>query len=573
MSSAPQLDVKLRGGYYTPPELANMLAEWAIQSGREQVFEPSCGDGIFLAAAKQRLQAGGRITGVELFPSEADKARERGGPNADVFAGDVFSWFAAHGKLGSFDAVLGNPPFIRYQNFPEEHRQVAFELLRAQGLHPSRLTNAWLPFVVLATCALRVGGRLALVLPAEVLQVGYAAELREYLARNYEELTLVTFRKLVFKDIQQETVLLMGVRAPGATARIVFRELNDLKGLPTLNGNHDAFTVDLDHAREKWTQYYLSATELALVRELERSPDLTTLGALVEVDVGIVTGRNEFFVVRPSEAKTLGILRWCVPLVGRSAQIPGVRLTRLEWDALVDKDDRCLLVKIPDVDRAQLHSDALAYVELGELNRYDEGYKCRLRLPRWWVVPSYWVPDAFMLRQIYDGPRLVLNASEATCTDTIHRVRARQGVTATSVVATAVNSLTFAFAEIRGRSYGGGVLELEPTEAEALPFPPVGELDLPELNELFRKHGLRAVLDEVDRRVLMPAGLGAIDLTILRGIWTKLASRRLERKRGPDVSTGRQTIPARAVEDLYSVLDTSSPLVPKTALTAVGTPE
>ncbi len=558
-------DTKLRGGYYTPPEVADFLAAWAIQSGGEHVLEPSCGDGNLLDAASRRLRLGGRLTAVELSEIEAQRARARGGLNAEVFSGDVFEWYANQGEAGAYDAVLGNPPFIRYQNFPEEHRERAFELMRSEGLKPTRLTNAWLPFVVLATVALRDKGRLALVLPAELLQVGYAAELREYLARNYQELTIVTFRKLIFKGIQQETVLLMGVRAANSTSRIVFREVDDLRSLADLNGKHDSFTVDLDHAREKWTQYYLSSKELALVRELERSKVFTTLGALVEVDVGIVTGRNEFFVITPAQADVLGIRRWCLPIVGRSAQIPGVVLSARDWNALADSDGRCLLVNLPNIDRADLDASSIAYVAGGELNSYDQGYKCRVRLPRWW-----WVPDAFLLRQIYDGPRLVLNGSQATSTDTIHRVRVRSGIRASAVVASAVNSLTFAFAEIRGRSYGGGVLELEPTEAEALPFPVPTEIDLAELDVLFRKRGVNAVLDHVDNHVLAPAGLNARDISILREIWRKLASRRLDRNRRVGNGFGRQSNRAHVVEDPYTEPNRRTQLAVKTVLAGAG---
>ena len=49
-----------------------------------------------------------------------------------------------------FDVVVGNPPFIRYQHFTEEYRKVAFALMNNHGFHPNRLTNIWLPFLVLA---------------------------------------------------------------------------------------------------------------------------------------------------------------------------------------------------------------------------------------------------------------------------------------------------------------------------------------------------------------------------------------------------------------------------------------
>lgn len=39
---------KLRGGYYTDPEIAGFLARWVLQKGPRNILEPSCGDGVFL---------------------------------------------------------------------------------------------------------------------------------------------------------------------------------------------------------------------------------------------------------------------------------------------------------------------------------------------------------------------------------------------------------------------------------------------------------------------------------------------------------------------------------------------
>ena len=525
---------KLRGGYYTPAEMAAFLAEWAIRGPCVHVLEPSAGDGEIVAAAASRLAGQGHIIAVELYADEAEKARVRGGPQATVINADFFAWFADTRPDGAFDAVLGNPPFIRYQDFPEEHRRIAFGLMHEEDLHPSRLTNAWLPFVTVATRALRIGGRLALVLPAELLQVSYSAELREYLTRKYSDLTVVTFRKLLFQGIQEETVLLLGVRGDSFGARMSFVELDGLDDLrlDRVNGN-GRVNVDLDHAREKWTQYYLSPAELGLIRELEQSDAFTRLGELAEIDVGIVTGRNEFFVLTAEEAKFHNLVLWCVPLVGRSAQIPGLVLRQDQWRKLADEGGKCFLLQLGDIERDALPQAALAYVRLGERAGFHQQYKCRVRLPRWWNVPSMWVPNAFLLRQIQDGPRIIQNRAGATCTDTIHRVRTVKGIDPAWLAAASLNSLTFAFAEIRGRSYGGGVLELEPTEAESLPFPkPTGQpLPIDELDAWARRKGVQHVLAEIDRLVLKPVGLNTNEMQVLRGIWRRLYQRRIARKR------------------------------------------
>lgn len=531
MASAA-VQAKLRGGYYTPAPIAEFLAEWAVEDPASLVLEPSAGDGAFVSAVAQCLR-GGHIDAVEFDESEASKIRKTAPAAVEVATGDVFRWYTAS-RDGTYDAVVGNPPFIRYQTFPEEHRFGGFAIMHAEGLRPNRLTNAWVPFVVLATRALKPGGRLAMVVPAELLQVTYAGELREYLARSYSDLVVITFRRLVFDGIQQETVLLLGVRSEtGDAATMSFLELDTAHDLTAQTiSTAGRVRADLDHGREKWTQYYLSAKELGLIRELEASDSLTTLGELAAVDVGIVTGRNEFFVLTPSKALALGVREFCLPLVGRSAQIPGLVFSKGEWQDLADDDGRCLLLQLGRTSRDDLTEDALAYVEDGEAAGYTTGYKCRIRLPEWWNVPSARVPDAFLLRQIHTGPRIVVNKAGATCTDTIHRVRVRDGIDAGWLAAASMNSVTFAFSEIRGRSYGGGVLELEPNEADALPFPrPTCVLPITDLDLWARRKDAAQILDEVDRLVLAQCGLSAREITSTRGIWRKLSARRMERKR------------------------------------------
>jgi adenine-specific DNA methylase len=529
--SATPNGTKLRGGYYTPIQIADFLSRWAVQEPVRRILEPSAGDGIFVSALNRLSNGNGEIVAVELDDHEAGKIRGRN--LAKVVTGDFFAWYKDSRPDASFDCVVGNPPFIRYQDFLEAHREPAFELMREEGLHPTRLTNAWLPFVVVATRSLRPGGRLALVLPAELLQVGYAAELREYLVRKYSRLTIVTFRRLVFDGIEQETILLLGVREDAVAATMSFVECNDLSDLESARlTSAPPSKVDLDHAREKWTQYYLSPHELELIRQVETTDRVAALGDYAEVDVGVVTGRNEFFVFSRDDAIDAGVLDSCLRLVGRSAHIPGLILKDNDWTRLHEAGQRCLLLQLGDVSERRLSKAARAYVKQGEERKIHEGYKCRIRLPHWWKVPSVWVPDAFLLRQIYDGPRIIQNAAEATCTDTIHRVRVAQGVDVRWLAAASVNSLTWAFAEIRGRSYGGGVLELEPSEAEGLPFPkPDGSLPLESFDSIARCQGTEQVLEHVDRAVLFKAGFTGSEVVTLRGIWRKLYERRKSRKR------------------------------------------
>src|SRR5260370_34399986 len=213
---------KLRGGYYTSAEVAAWLCAWAIQKPTDQVLEPSCGDGAFLTAAAGRLAGLGfrgpdiaaQLTGIEILGTEADRARERLrsiiGPQAKgvVTTADFFGWWQTS-EQPAFEAVVGNPPFIRYQAFPEPHRSRAMAIMQDVGLTPTKLTNIWFAFVVAASMGLKAGGRMALVLPAELLQVSYAAQLRSFLTDHFARIDIVACNELFFDKAEQEVVLLL----------------------------------------------------------------------------------------------------------------------------------------------------------------------------------------------------------------------------------------------------------------------------------------------------------------------------------------------------------------------------
>lgn len=546
---------KLRGGYYTPKPIANFLASWAIQSPTAKVLEPSCGDGGLLEAAIETLLKCGAnktdvswlIHGIEIDPQEIEKALERiqvltgVATEVDIYQGDFFAYCKSHlTDKRHFDAVIGNPPFIRYQNFPEEHRSIAFYLMQLAGLHPNRLTNSWVPFLVASTLLLNDTGRMAMVIPAELLQVNYAAELRLFLSRYYKRLTLITFRKLVFEGIQQEIVLLLGERNGTQHEGIQTFELNSMDDLVSYehtapNGN----LKEMDHSTEKWTMYFLEEEELKLLRQLQGDMRLTTARDVIDVDVGVVTGLNEFFVLTQEQAEAFSLLPYTQSIVGRSFQLQGLVFSKADWLVSVEKKLPCLLLNVPDVPFSSLPDELQRYIKGGEEKEFHKGYKCRIR-KRWYVVPSVWVPQAFMLRQVHNYPKLILNEAAATCTDTIHRVKMRNGASDKTVAAAFLNSLTFAFSEIIGRSYGGGVLELEPNEAERLPLPLIGAnaLDLDEFDKLLRQGNISAVLDITDE-VLLKKGLGlsSEETSMLRVIWQKLRDRRVNRNHGSSIKS------------------------------------
>ena len=543
---------KLRGGYYTPPEVAAWLSSWAIRSTDDRILEPSCGDGAFLEAAATRLKVLGlngsvdanQILGLELLRVEAAKARRRlkslCGLRANnmVRTGDFFAWWDRTARP-QFDAVIGNPPFIRYQSFPEPCRSRAMEIMKRLGLAPNRLTNIWVPFVVATTASLRPGGRLALVLPAELLQVSYATQLRSFLTDHFSRIHLISCNELFFSNAEQEVLLLLANDCreqpspdnPCKVSLIQTATVADIVGRPITKVLHDASPKVIKHDSEKWLKYFLSNSEIDLMRTLRASDKTTTLKTFADVNVGVVTGKNQFFVLRQSEIDTLDILNHTIPLVSRSIHLKGAKIGVSDWKQLAKADDRVYLLDLAPLNGSKLSPKLDRYIKHGEVLKIHQGYKCSIRTP-WYAVPAVWPPDAFVFRQIYDFPRVVLNKASATATDTIHRMKCHASPEKT--VANTYTYLTAASAEIEGRSYGGGVLELEPTEATNLLMPTklANALPVGECNRLIRQDRLEEVLIENDRLVLRDhLGLSAQECAQLKTIWKKMRDRRLSRRR------------------------------------------
>jgi adenine-specific DNA methylase len=550
---------KLRGGYYTSAEVANWLCVWAIRSSKDRVLEPSCGNGAFLCAAVHRYTELGarntaiasRLTGIEIIAQEATRARDALraslGIHADnvVVTSDFFSWRQKN-EGPSFNAVVGNPPFIRYQTFPEPHRSLAMALMAEQGLSPNRLTNIWVPFVVAAVASLRPGGRLGLVLPAELLQVSYAAQLRSFLTDRFGRIDIVACNELFFEKAEQEVVLLLADDLLSAASdtnlcRVTMTETQTIEEIVSRSPEivlANAQPKTIRHDNEKWLKYFLTEHEISFMRELRTSQIVTPLSTHASVDVGVVTGKNEFFVLTSEQVDELGLAGYTAPLVSRSMHLKGACVAKDDWQAMSASGDRVHLLHLKPARGTELPSALMRYIRHGEEQKVHTGYKCSIRKP-WYEVPSVWIPDGFLFRQIYDFPRVVLNQAEATSTDTIHRLTAKTS-TPERIIANTYTWLTSASAEIEGRSYGGGVLELEPTEAERLLVPATlnGALPLSECDRLTRNGRLDDVLEENARIVLMNhMGLSKSDCLILREIWIKMRDRRMARSK-----RGRKTV-------------------------------
>lgn len=521
---------KLRGAYYTPPAIASFILHWGINGGHDaDILEPSCGDGVFLECIRDENMLFNSVTAVEYEATVADKARALGLHDSEVINQDFHRFCLDTEKR--FDLVVGNPPFIRYQYYDANQQKLADEIFKNAKLKRTKLTNAWVTFVVGCTQLLRDNGKMGFVIPSELLMVKYAQQLRKYLAKTFNKINIISFENLVFEEIQQEVVLLLCEKNGTKEHKIEHIEVKDAKGLLALDPHQLKFpSKDIDFHTDKWTYYFLDKKELDLLYKVKKAP---TISSFASVEVGITTGSNDFFTVPQSVVSMYQLEEYARPMVGRSVQVNSLCFTKRDWKANAASEAKAhLLVFTPDA-KENGNEGVKAYLESGEAADINKGYKTSIR-DQWWVIPSIKLSDALFLRRNNLYPKFVLNEADAYTTDTMHRVFIKEGVKKKAFVASYYNSLSFAFAEILGRNFGGGCLELMPSEVGEifLPYKEENEQIFDNIDSMLRKKvGADEILDYTDEVILHQGmGLSKDEVKLARSIWHKIINRRLNRE-------------------------------------------
>lgn len=560
---------RLRGSYYTPKELANYIVKWAADGVQiQKVLEPSCGDGVFLECImEQNLINSSNVTGIEIdeeasilahnkvlqsqrFENYKDYIKKNSELETDIgcriINDDFYKVYENRLKDQKFQAIVGNPPYIRYQYLSELQREEQSNILIGNGMKSNKLINAWVSFVVACVNILDDNSRLGLVIPAELLQVAYAEDLRKFLMKSLQKTTIITFKELVFPDVEQEVVVLLGEKDINHNdehkLRILeYQNINDL--IQTTNINEVPFN-DVEINETKWTKYFLTANDGILINKIRQDERFIKFNEAAKIEVGITTGNNDYFCVNSDVVEKYDLKSICRPLIARSVNINGIRFTKEDWQGNIDSGAKTYLIDFPDTPYNEYPKAHQEYIEYGEANNQNTGYKCRIR-DRWYRVPSIWVPDAFFLRRNHLYPKFMLNSESvnAVSTDTMHRVRFIRPDDRNRVLLSYYNSIALAFTEIEGRSYGGGVLEILPKEAGRIIIPDLSSRELIDdktVNDLVNiidnyireNNDVEGILDEIDEKVLVNIiGIEKNIVLAFRRMWITLRERRLGRGR------------------------------------------
>lgn len=536
---------KARGAFFTPEAITRFISHWAIRSSDDTVLEPSMGDAAFLVSAVDRLRklrgesaAAPRVDGVEIHAASAHVARSRieeAGGIPDITVSDFFRVE----PRPRYTAVVGNPPYIRYQDFTGESRTRSREAALKVGVSLTALASSWAAFTIHSALFLQTGGRMGLVLPAELLSVNYAAAVRQFLFDKFRSIELVLFNEQVFPEAEADVVLLLADGfGEGPTDHATIHQANDASALATMDLPTRWTPPD---PAGKWTGLLVRADATEPLRSLTESGHFTHLETWGDTTLGMVTGNNKFFALSPDRVAELGLTRKDLVRLSPpgSAHLRGLELSHSQMTGL-GREGKAIWLFRPS---ESLSPAAQAYVDTGHRAGVDQAYKCRVRKP-WYRVPLVPAADLLLTCMNADTPRLTTNSAGAHHLNSVHGVYLRDPLTELGrelLPLASLNSITLLNAEMVGRSYGGGILKLEPREADvwAVPSPRLirdREEQLRSVkskaSRLLQNGNLADAVHLVDEALLLDSGVvtqGALDT--VREAHTNMTNRRISRGR------------------------------------------
>jgi adenine-specific DNA-methyltransferase len=542
---------KERGAFFTPAPIAEFLATWAIKDKPDaRVLDPTCGEAVFLLSAASHLRSLGaegdlreQLFGVDLHRKSLDAAANLLADEQDAAATLLetdFSLLETSAQLDSrlplMDAVIGNPPFVRYQEHRGEARKRAAAAALAQGVRLSGLASSWAALLVHASAFLKDDGRLAMVLPAELLTVHYAEPIRRWLRQRFAAVRLVFFERLQFSDAEEQVVLL-AAEGSGGCSSFTLVQVNDAADLSKL---HVLDPLGAEPAAEgKWTDLLLPLTQRQTFQRAV-SESFTRLDSYGDPELGTVTGANSFFSLSESTRQEFGISKRSLMAISP----PGTRhlkrstFTAGQWEELRCMGERVWLLHPKETNEKALDAGVKRYLRVGKKLKVHEAYKCKVRT-HWWCPPAVKTPDLFFTYMSHRFPRLITNAAKVGFLNSMHGIRLKDEIdpiAGEALPLLCLNSLTLLGAEVYGRAYGGGILKMEPREAASLPVPKQDDLvaawkgiasKRTSLDRAIGRGSWEAVVDVVDAELLEGiVGLSAEEIAGLRDAADALRRRR-----------------------------------------------
>lgn len=526
--------IRLTGAVYTPIKVAAALTQYVsglVPSKNPRILEPSVGDGAFIGSLAEEF-ADGQVTAVDIDADVVSMLDEIipsiWHMNTSLVAEDfiTFACDRIDSSDISYNLVIGNPPFIRKHNFSNNFKAAIGRLSERTGYPVSALKNSWAAFLMASTHLLQDDGVLALIIPYELMTVAYGHQLLDWLANEFQRIDLFVSNQKAFPEIDQDAIIFIGQKQPTSPPGIFIQRV---KAMDNLDASTE-FALDRS-AADTWplelNRFLIPPSILPFVQTLRRKTPIVSDHCTSSP--GIVTAANEFFILTESRARELNLDEHTLPILKKGSFAGRLPIFSSEDFEAVAQREPCRFLRLQG-PRDTLPPSVTAYLDEGEKEKLHQRYKCRNRA-NWYEVPIVTPTEGFVFKRSHGFPRLCLNEANVYITDTAYGIKMRNGYSMRGMCFSFYNSFTLLFAEIEGRFYGGGVLELSPKEFRRLPLVYHEPTD-DEFEAFLAAHAkadgnIETILDFGDAWMAKKLALSDNKARALRKAWATVRSHRL----------------------------------------------
>ena len=489
---------KDKGIFYTPSQLADYICR-AISDKNATILDPAYGRGALLLAARERLISLGaqspsdQLFGYDLLSLCKVHQQTHFAKKLDedhLIERDFFEYNEKY-DLKKFDIILMNPPFVRHHKIEKNQLQKIRALIQDE-IYLQNTSDLWAYFVVYSLRFVQKNGNLIAILPWSFIQADYAKKVREHLLDKFESIKVVAIGKQLFERVQERIVVIYCENFGERTNNIsVGYSFETPKAKIQFNKISPESWID-----SPWREILTEDIHASLHQTLKKI-DFQVLGDVATIKIGTVTGANGFFILSEKELKLHKIPReMCRPIIKHASILKSL------WVTLEDNIHYFLLA-IPS--NAILPKGLKDYIQAGEANGLHLGYHTKNR-ETWYSINISSPPDGFLPYMSKEIPYITHNLSKILSTNSIHQVFYSSEVTDDMkkwIQFSMLSSISQLSIELYGKTYGGGVLKIEPTSAKRIfvftgngsPFPK--NLDK-KINKFLLNGNRRDAIDFVD---------------------------------------------------------------------------
>ena len=486
------IDIKQRGAFYTPDDLADFMCKIAIKRDTSHVLEPSYGDGLFIKHL-QKHKKNFHIDAVEI-DFETFQESKKNLKNVNL----INENFLSLRKKKEYDLIIGNPPFVRTRNLPKEQKEIAQKIYKEDlGLRSHSDPSSWLLFIYKSFSFLKHGGTLCFVLPFDMTFVSYAVPLWNHIFNNFGKIDVYHSKRRYFPEILQDTIVLKLSKYGDQSSSLNYYIYED-----SFKGNSRNKNISKEPILKKQKPFkYALLTEDFFEIERKIENKLYRLGDCIDFHIGYVSGNKNYF--HPQEEIINRFELSKENFIETLAEPKSIKRTGIYTSNIEPEKMSKLFYPLNQTNEAN------KYIQFGEDNKFHTRKKTSSRNP-WYLTPLVEVPD-FILSTFKDSPILLDNDARYIATNSFlcgyikKNDLLSQSITKKSLISGWYSSLTKLFFELEIHSLGGGRMVIIPGEICNVRVPIISNFNngfLDKLNKKLFNDNLLEAVELTDRVIL-----------------------------------------------------------------------